>query len=52
MSILQEYKEIEKLLGKATCDKLEQYLILTGQDWSIVYNKAEWEKFKAWERGV
>lgn len=58
MSILQEYEEHSKWVGKETVDAISkyiQYLNGKGIDISysdIIYKKTEWQKFEIWHKRV
>lgn len=55
MSILQDYEEINKFIGKKKVEAISVYI--EKQDNSlffsdIVYKKKEWEKFEKWYEEV
>lgn len=52
MSILQEYEQIRKQLGKERFKRIEKYLELNPGLYlsDIYYKESEWNKFAEWEK--
>ena len=55
MSILQDYEEINRLIGKKKVEAISVYIEEQNNSLlfsDVVYKKKEWEKFEKWYKEV